>query len=477
MTRGHVMLRSVFATGFLFVGSITVHAAAGDTNLVLQAGAGKADITPPVSTLMPGDSIRDLLNVRAIMVTNGKTCAVLVGADQGNIATEVVDEAVQRAAKATGCPPQNFIVSATHTHSGNTAGLSATGSPTPKQVSDAIVSAAQQAKSRLRPARIGYGTTRVYLNVNRDLFEGGMWYQGNNRQGGSDKTLAVVGFVGEDGKPIGVYLNYAMHPINFYLSGLISADFPGEASRYIEERYPDSVAIFTQGASGDQNPMLDRQFMLLAAIRTRSRSMMDERVTTPDAWKLSAQEVNANARQTEEMKKPMSSAELAAYRAAVTQTGELVAAEGAIIGESALDVLKNLTAETMGAARIWSARETITCPGRDRLETSARQGSLPQYKDGGPVDIRLGLLRIGDIDFATVNGEVYSDIAVRLKREASSNKLMMVTLANGRANSGYIYSNEASPHLTFQVIGSRLKPGCAEDKIVTGILGMEHEAP
>jgi neutral ceramidase len=51
-----------------------------------------------------------------------------------------------------------------------------------------------------------------------------------------------------------------------------------------------------------------------------------------------------------------------------------------------------------------------------------------------------------------------------------------VTLANGRANSGYIYSNEAATHLTFQVIGSRLKPGCAEDAIVHAAVDLMHEA-
>src|SRR5207244_7571063 len=70
-----------------------------------------------------------------------------------------------------------------------------------------------------------------------------------------DKTLAVVDFLGNDNVPIGVYMNYAMHPINFYLSGVISADFPGEASRYVEDLFDNrTVAIFSQGASGDQNP-------------------------------------------------------------------------------------------------------------------------------------------------------------------------------------------------------------------------------
>lgn len=41
-----------------------------------------------------------------------------------------------------------------------------------------------------------------------------------------------------------------------------------------------------------------------------------------------------------------------------------------------------------------------------------------------------------------------------------------------RAISGYIYSKCAAPSLTFQVIGSRLKPDCAEDAIVKAGLEM-----
>ena len=87
---------------------------------------------------------------------------------------------------------------------------------------------------------------------------------------------------------------------------------------------------------------------------------------------------------------------------------------------------------------------------------------FPGYKDGPDVNLKVGLLRVGDIYFATVNGEVYSEIAARLKAESPASKTMMVTLANGFANSGYVYSDAAYSHLTFQVIGSRLKPGCAK---------------
>ena len=141
-------------------------------------------------------------------------------------------------------------------------------------MADAIVEAATVAKSKLAPARIGYGTTTINLNVNRDLFNRNLeWRQEPNPDGPSDKTLAVVEFLGEDNIPIGVYMNYAMHPINFYLSGVISADFPGEASRYIEELFGDrTVAIFSQGASGDQNPRDFRSPTLIMA----QRAALDE---------------------------------------------------------------------------------------------------------------------------------------------------------------------------------------------------------
>src|SRR5437870_3528017 len=214
----------------------------------LRAGAAKVDITPKESELIVAtDFIRDHLFARAIVVEDGATCAVLVGLDLGGASNQVVDDATAGASRSSGCPAQNFIISATHTHSSNTGGLGQ-GAPLAKTVADAIVDAVNTAKSRLAPARVGYGTTRVDLNVNRDLFNSKLeWRQEPNPEGPSDKTLAVVEFVGSDNVPIGVYVNYAMHPINFYLSGVISADFPGEASRYLEDFFDNrAIAIFSQ---------------------------------------------------------------------------------------------------------------------------------------------------------------------------------------------------------------------------------------
>jgi hypothetical protein len=257
-------------------------------------------------------------------------------------------------------------------------------------VADAIVEAAYAAKSRLAPARVGYGTPKIDLNVNRDLFNSKLaWRQEPNPDGPSDKTLAVVEFLGNDNVPIAVYMNYAMHPINFYLSGIISADFPGEASRYVEDLFDNrAVAIFTQGASGDQNPRDFRSpttFMgERAALMTRGHGPFIQTVGPPPAPQDQVAPKGFNPQQASSERKAI-------------------------------------------PPKMW--------------KLTRRRSPVPA--------IKVGVLRVGDINFVAVNGEVYSQIGMKLKANAPASKTIVVTLPNGMANSGYIYSDEAYSHLTF----------------------------
>ena len=93
-----------------------------------------------------------------------------------------------------------------------------------------------------------------------------------------------------------------------------------------------------------------------------------------------------------------------------------------------------------------------------------------------PVNIRLGLLKVGDIAIGTVNAEVFNLIAQRLKKESPYARTMMATLTNGSANSGYIPNDAAYGMYTFEVVSSRLQPGCAETAIVNGILDLMSES-
>lgn len=470
-------MRTMLKAGILMAGAIwfgapTVSFAQGIGSGPLRAGAAKVAITPHPSELAnPTDTIRDELFVRSIVVHDGTTCAVLVSIDAGSPRANVVDAAIPESAASTGCPEENYFISATHTHSGSTGGLGGAGAPTAETIAAAIVSSVDTALSSLEPARIGYGTAELDLNVNRDLFNSDLeWAQEPNPDGVSDKTLAVVAFIGDDGVPIGVFMNYAMHPINFYATGVISADFPGEASRYVEELFDNNtVALFSQGASGDQNPRLGYAAPFSTGWFRRGEAPTPLTVGPP---------ADGNASQALAEAGSVTDAErMAAYQTVIERLGDYVTMLGHMVGSTAVRVMREDMRPAKRAA-IWAGQETFACPGRIRRDADnpARENVFPGYDDAPDVEITVGLLRLGDIHLVTVNGEVYTNIALKLKRSAPANNTMMVTLVNGRSSAGYIYSDDAYPHLTFQVIGSRLKPGCAEGKILSTALDLMHQS-
>lgn len=451
----------------------------------LRAGASKVDITPPLQPMSNGwpETLRDHLYVRAIVLDNGSTRAALINADQGGLSSAIWEDASKQIAADLQCPVENIFISAIHTHSdggpfsrsmslpgtqppggrGGATGQSPNnpqvggrgaaprnGSP---NVADAIVKAVKDAKSKLQPAVIGFGNGDVDLNVNRDALNPvtRLWYQGPNSNAPSDKTLAVVTIKTPSGDPIAFYFNYAMHPINYYLTGIVSADFPGQAAADIEHYYDDkAIAVFTQSASGDQNPLyLQPHGDLSAVLRGRK----------PGGSPLGQGPADPNVKPDPE-----------AVQQATDELDQMVKAEGEIISQEILRVAQH-TDNFTGNVRIWGGAKTIDCPGRTRTD-SGREGMQGQYVDGAPVHIRLALLTVGPIAFSAVNAEVYNEIWLRLKSESPLHDSMMVTLTDGNAGSGYIPNDESFGHNTFEVLSSRLKPGCAEDGIVNGLLGL-----
>jgi len=431
----------------------------------LRVGAARVDITPPTDPANPpsGKYTHERLYVRAIVLDNG-TSAALIGADQGGLFENVWQAASKQIASELNCPVANIVMSATHTHSGWGPGgfpgmraLRPDPNAPPPPIVGQILDAVRQAKGNLQPARVGYGTGFSYLNVNRDAVDGDthLWTQAPNLDGPSDKTVAVVEFLGSNGQPIAVYMDYAMHPVNGFLAGITSADFAGATSRYVEQAFGDkTVAVFVQGASGDQNPLY---------LRAGTNALASQSGVPVTGYVLTREPVEAPVRDGKVKPGPVDPN--------VKDTLERVMdSEGVLLGEEVIRVMTNIK-RLDGSPSIEAEQKMITCPGRKRTD-NAREGTPGTYEDGEPVNIRLGALRIGNIALTSVDGEVYSSIARRMKRESPMANTFMVTLANGAANSGYIPNDTAFGAYTFQVLGSRLKPGCAETSIVNGLVDL-----
>jgi neutral ceramidase len=387
------------------------------------------------------------------VIDNGSTRAALISADQVGIGEAAWDTAAKQIARELNAPVENIVISATHAHS-NGGANSFMSSPA---LPGALVEAVRQARGRMRPAVMGYGEGSAHLNVNRDAINPRtrLWYQGPNTEGISDRTVSVVSFWTPDSVPIAAYYSYAMHPNAYYLSGYVSADFPGEAARFMQQVLgADFVPVFVQAPSGDQNPLYVR---IGSPVPTTMRE-----VVLPPGSRPAPPAAAANTPTGIQNTRPDSVLRVA------EGTDETVRAEGVVLGQEVLRVMFLSGART-GSVRIAGAQRMVTCPGRTRLD-NAREGTPGQYDDGPPVNIRVGALRIGSAALVTVNAEVYTDIGLRIKRESPLANLMPVTLANGSAGSGYIPDDASFSHNTFQVLGSRLKPGCAENGIAGAAL-------
>ena len=419
----------------------------------LKAGAAKVDVTPAESELPKSyEGIHDHLFCRAIVIDNGSTRAALLTLDAGGMPDQLWQNVTKRAEAELGIPAKHILMTATHSHSvprvpGNA-------------LDEKVFQSLKLAKDRLQAARMGYGTGVSYLNVNRNIIDPKThrWWEGPNYEGPSDKTVAVVRFETPAGDPIAVYYNYAMHAVTVGQLDKVSADAPGAASRYIEDSFDDKiVAVWSTGAAGDQNPIYFQQTYDLREIRIKDYAKRGEDISNsmpPGGQGLNKQDPTV-------MK-------------LMNQQKQMILSMGQFLGEEVMHVMRGMDRMTT-YARIFGDQKAVSCPGRQRTDTG-RAGYPGTYKDADAIDLRLSLVIVGDIAFGGVNGEVFNLIAQRLKRESRFARTMMVTLTNGMARSGYIPNDAAFGFNTFEVLSSRLKPGCAESAIVDGLLDLMDES-
>jgi len=414
----------------------------------LKAGAAKVDFTP---TTLPKNylGVLDPVYVRAIVVDDGKTRAALVTVDVGGMSTETWQHVSARAERELKIPVSQFMLTATHTHSAPWV--------RGQGFEDQIFEAVKRASAALRPARMRWGTGVSYINVNRNIIDPktNRWWEGPNYDGPSDKTVAVVEFDTLEGKPIGIYYNYGVHAVLTGNLDMISADLPGAASNYIEEALGDGVvAVYSNGAAGDQNPIFFNQTYALREIRIADYAKRGEDISNamPPGGQGMDRSNPAVARLMEQQK-------------------QMRLSMGQMLGEEVLHISRASLERPVNYAPIAGVQQTVSCPGRKRLD-QGRAGYPGTYQDADPIGIKLSLLRIGDTMIGGVDAEIFTMIAQRFKRESPYKHTMMVTLTNGMAGSGYIPNDAAFNYNTFEVVSSKLKPGCAETAIVEGLVDL-----
>lgn len=227
----------------------------------LRAGTAKIEIT----TDREGVLVSDPLYAKALVLDDGTTKAAIIAMDAlaigglGDIKDDFLPKLRSRIERELRIPGGNVLVNASHTHpQGRLLCDDA------EQV-DRTFEAVRQAMGRMTEAKAGAGfghEDRIVVNRNLKMKDGGHWSIRYAYPCPPDADVADVGPIDPaigvlridrlDGRPLAVVYNYASHLLIGVPDRGVTANFPGFASRVIEEALgDDAMALFIQGAGGD----------------------------------------------------------------------------------------------------------------------------------------------------------------------------------------------------------------------------------
>jgi hypothetical protein len=225
----------------------------------LRAGVAKVDITDRTVAL-----INDPCFAKALVLKTAETTVVFITLDAvsvggigrvGNGFMATVRGALE---KDLGIAPSSVVVNASHCH-GIVRG----------DLEPLVIQAVKDAMKNLVPVKAGAGIGReVRISENRRLKmkDGSQVDMRRSYSMPRDEDVTGVGPIDpqigllrldrEDGKPLAVLYQFACHPIMNPPSKGCSADYPGYASKVIEEALGGgALAFFVQGCGGDINPV------------------------------------------------------------------------------------------------------------------------------------------------------------------------------------------------------------------------------
>lgn len=236
-----------------FLTTTSLHAAQ------LLAGTGRVEITDRTA-----GPVNDPCFAKALVLKNGEITVALITVDAvaiggiGRIGNGFMATVRGALEKELGIPPGCVIANASHCH-----GIVRPDTP------QLVIEAVKQAAKALVPVRAAAGSAheqRISENRRIKMRDGSEVDMRRAYSMPRDEDVAAVGPIDpqvgllrldrEDGRTLAVVYQFACHPIMNPPSKGCSADYPGFASKVVEEAFGEGVtAFFLQGCGGDINPV------------------------------------------------------------------------------------------------------------------------------------------------------------------------------------------------------------------------------
>jgi hypothetical protein len=406
----------------------------------LQAGAATSNITPDMGVVLdgtimkigPARHVHDELHARCLVLDDGETRLAFAICDVTMMEGAIVEEAKALLKEHLGLPPENILISATHTHSSPRAisvGFGPANDEYHHFLARRIADGIRRAAFQLAPAKIAWGSVdKPEFVFNRRWFVdpaskranpfgrigervqfGPQAAEAEKPAGPVDPERFILSVQHEDGRPLCVLGNYGLHYIGGVPTGHVSADYFGVFADRVQHRLsadrlePPFVGILSNGTSGDVNGV---NYKNRGGLK-RGYERMEE--VAGDLAQAAADIVEGLA-----------------HRSEVTL--------GARMTQLALGVRKPAPDQIAWAEALLATDEAKK-PRLSRPVVYANETlGLADYPDRVPITLQA--FQIGDLAIAAAPCEVFAQTGLDLKAASAAKSTFTIELANGYA--GYL---------------------------------------
>jgi neutral ceramidase len=330
------------------------------------------------------------------LVLKSDTTVCLISVDLVKLHRDVIDEVMRRIETSTHISFNNILLSSTHTHSAPATSRVHGVTPDPvflERVKAAIVTAAEWAAARLRPAELDFALgheATVGQNSRLLLSDGTIYWVGPKDDavrptGPFDPQLPVLAFKGLDGKPISILFNHSSHNIGAR-GNKRSPAFYGLAAQELEKEL-GGTHLYFPGAIGSTHvydlTTEERIFRIKQAIR-EALAVAERR----DAVGIRSvkREIEYRVRTFDEAKEDQA---VSAYCRKRSPNG----------AERTIQIFRDM-----------------------RQELMPHQGEIRKTW--------LHILTIGDIAFVGVPGQLFTNLGMEIKRRSQFRYTYIIGLAN-----------------------------------------------
>ncbi len=435
----------------------------------LRAGTSLVDISPGPGIELAGyphhprynKGVHDPLFAGCLYLDNGVTKLAIVSMDLVMYSKKAVRSVRNDIGKLTDIPPENIMITCSHTHSGPWASgmLDLEALEQGRKADEAymvelhakLVSLVKEAYSNTFDAKIG--VEKGFCGREQGV--------GGNRRNPyeiADPEVWTIGVQDLQGNWKACLVKYALHPTFLHSDNfLVTADYPGYIRKYLAKTQPEMMFLFAQGTSGNQSP---RYF--------RSGKTFEEAERVGSAIGSEANRVLGEMKLSADVDLLALSDEVAIEVRTLPSRQET---------EALIEKTRKVWEETKAANAcerdVWNA-ELKFLGAEDTLAyilLQERGEKLELLEDEIPVEVQV--IGIGDTRIVGIQGELFVEFGLTIQYRAPFDKTFVIELANG-CLPGYACTERAYTQGGYES-GASLLTGKTGEQLVEAAVNLLHK--